>query len=154
MSHQIDIDLLQYEPQLRIEVASSGGRVVWDPIRKKLVALTPEELLRQLMLLYCLDGCAYPAHRIRSEVGIMVNGMPRRCDIVVYSHAVEPWLVIECKSPKVALNQAVMEQAARYNLTLKAPYLAVTNGLTTYCAALDHVGGTHLFMEDFPIFGS
>jgi Type I restriction enzyme R protein N terminus (HSDR_N) len=154
MSYQIDIDLLKYEPQLRIESTSGGIRVVWDPIRKKLVALSPEELLRQLMLLYCLEACAYPAQRIRSEVGIMVNGMPRRCDIVVYNQAIEPWLVIECKSPKVALNQAVMEQVARYNLTLKAPYLAVTNGLVTYCAALDHVAGSYLFLEDFPVFGS
>lgn len=90
-----------------------------------------------MVLLYLLEEKKYPAHRIRSEVGIEVNGLRRRCDVVVFDAAVKPWLLVECKSPKVALDQRVFEQAARYNLRLRAPFLVVTNGLTTYCSTLD-----------------
>ena len=126
--------------------------MVYDPIRKKFVALTPEELLRQLTLQYLLQAKGYPANRIRSEIGIKVNGMARRCDIVVFDKAVNPWLLVECKSPKIPLTQSVMEQAARYNLTLGVPYLCITNGLHTSCCSLDHSTGEVVFLEDFPEF--
>lgn len=132
----IELDLLQYQSRLRL-VKSGEQALVFDPIRKKEVALTPEELLRQLVLFYLLEEKKYPANRIRSEVGIQVNGRSFRCDVVVFDAELKPWLLIECKSPKVALNQTVFEQAARYNLRLRAPFLVVTNGLSTFCAALD-----------------
>ena len=132
----LELDLLQFQPRLRLS-KSAESAFVFDPIRRKEVALTPEELLRQLVLLYLLEEKKYPAHRIRSEVGIEVNGLRRRCDVVVFDAAVKPWLLVECKSPKVALDQRVFEQAARYNLRLRAPFLVVTNGLTTYCSTLD-----------------
>ena len=132
----IELDLLSYQTRLRL-VRSGEAAFVFDPIRKKEIALTPEELLRQLVLLYLLEEKKYPANRIRSEVGIQVNGMSCRCDLVVFDAELKPWLLIECKSPKVALSQATFEQAAKYNLHLRAPFLAVTNGLVTYCSALD-----------------
>lgn len=123
---------------------------MFDPIRRKEVALTPEELMRQLMLLYLLEEKKYPAHRIRSEVGIRLNGLIRRCDLVVYDTEVKPWLLVECKSPKVAINQRTFEQAARYNLRLRAPYMVVTNGLVTYCAALDFEQERFEYLEALP----
>ncbi|MFN0213359.1 MAG: type I restriction enzyme HsdR N-terminal domain-containing protein [Saprospiraceae bacterium] len=145
----LELNLLQYQPRLRF--AKSGElALVFDPIRKKEVALTPEELLRQLVLLYLLEEKKYPAHRIRSEVGIKVNGLQRRCDIVVYDAAIKPWLLVECKSPKVPLNDKTFEQVARYNLQLRAPYLTVTNGLATYCASLDFEAETFGYLEGFP----
>lgn len=132
----LELDLLQFQPRLRLS-KSGESAFVFDPIRRKEVTLTPEELLRQLVLLYLLEEKKYPAHRIRSEVGIQVNGLSRRCDLVVYDAAVNPWLLVECKSPKVPVNQNTFEQAARYNLRLRAPFMVVTNGLASYCATLD-----------------
>ena len=126
------------------------AQFVFDPIRRKEVALTPEELLRQLVLLYFLEVKNYPANRIRSEIGIEVNGLRRRCDVLVFDFALHPWLLMECKSPKVPLTQATFEQAARYNLPLQAPYLAVTNGLSTFCCALDFERGGFEYLADFP----
>jgi hypothetical protein len=132
----LELNFLKYQSNLRL-TKSEASTFVFDPIRRKEVALTPEELLRQLVLQYLLEEKKYPSHRIRSEVGIEVNGLRRRCDLVVYDADVKPWLLVECKSPKVALDQSTFEQAARYNLRLRAPFLAVTNGLSTYCCALD-----------------
>lgn len=134
---------------LRLSKAGDAA-FVFDPIRRKEVALTPEELLRQLVLLYLLEEKKYPAHRIRSEVGIQVNGMSRRCDLVVFDAGVNPWLLVECKSPKVALSQQTFEQAARYNLSLRAPFLVVTNGLNTYCSALDFNQERFEYLEQLP----
>jgi hypothetical protein len=146
---QLQLDYLQFKSALQIGL-EKGKQKVHDPIRKKRVVLTPEELLRQLVLRYLLDHKQYPSHRIRSEIGIKINHMPRRCDIVVFDQSVQPWLLVECKSPKIPLNQAVMEQAARYNLTLGVPFLAITNGLYTYVCELDHASGSWQFLLDFP----
>ena len=121
-------------------------------MRRKEVALIPEELLRQLVLRYLLDVKKYPLNRIRVEAGFTLNGLQKRSDIIVFDPALQPWLLVECKSPKVALNRAVFEQAARYNLQWKAPYLAVTNGLATFCCALDFEREAFEYLPDFPDF--
>ncbi|MBK8969290.1 MAG: type I restriction enzyme HsdR N-terminal domain-containing protein [Saprospiraceae bacterium] len=148
---RLQLDFLQFEPALQL-TQRAGARFVFDPIRRKHVALTPEELLRQLVLQYLLEIKLYPANRIRSEVGLTLNNRPKRCDIAVFDAALQPWLLVECKSPKVALSTAAFEQVARYNLQFRAPYLAVTNGLATYSCALDFEQETFSFLEDFPAY--
>ncbi len=149
---QLQLDYLQFEPALRI-TQRGGASFVFDPIRRKDVTLTPEELLRQLVLLYLLEVKQYPANRIRVEIGLTVNTLQKRCDIAVFDAGINPWLIVECKSPKVPLVQGTFEQVARYNLQFQAPYLAVTNGLSTYSCALDLEQQTFWFLPDFPDFG-
>jgi type I site-specific restriction endonuclease len=146
---EVLVNYLAYQDALRLQV-QDGHQQVYDPVRRKFVALTPEEHVRQMVLQYLLTEKRYPQGRIRSEIGIEVNGMPRRCDIVVFDTALKPWLVVECKSPKIALTQAVAEQVARYNMTLQAPHLVVSNGLTTYCFAIDFENKSYNWKEHFP----
>jgi hypothetical protein len=148
----LELDFLQFQPTLRLSKAGETT-FVFDPIRKKEVVLTPEELLRQMVLCYLLEEKKYPAHRLRSEIGIEVNGLKRRCDIVVFDAEVKPWLIVECKSPKVRLNQSTFEQVARYNMKLKAPYLVATNGLNTYCCALDFENSSFEYLLELPAYG-
>ncbi len=146
---QLQLDFWQYEAQLsRWE---EGGRaLLYDPIRRRKVSFTPEEWLRQLVLQYLLKAKNYPPGLMRTEVGLTLNGMPRRCDIVVFDRQLRPWLLVECKSPKIPLAQSTFEQVARYNLVFQAPFLAITNGTTTFCAHLNHEHGTFHFLPDFP----
>ncbi|MCW5923075.1 MAG: type I restriction enzyme HsdR N-terminal domain-containing protein [Saprospiraceae bacterium] len=145
----LQLDFLQFQPKLRL--SKSGEKTfVFDPIRRKEVALIPEELLRQLVLLYLLEVKNYPANRIRVEAGFALNGMQKRSDIIVFDADIKPWLLVECKSPKVALAQSTFEQAARYNLQWQAPFLAVTNGLATFCCALDFGKQGFEYLGDFP----
>ena len=143
------LDLLRYQSKLGVSGAG-GNRQVFDPVRKKHVSLTPEEHLRQLFLLYLIEEKKYPPGRIRSEIGIEVNGMRKRCDIVVFDAQINPWLLVECKSPAVELTQAVFEQAAAYNLRLRAPFMAITNGLATYCCALDFERSGFTYLDGLP----
>ncbi|HND88775.1 MAG TPA: type I restriction enzyme HsdR N-terminal domain-containing protein [Saprospiraceae bacterium] len=143
------LDLLPLQNRLRLRRAE-GVQWVYDPIRRKHVVLTPEELLRQLVLLHLLEVKRYPANRIRVEIGIEWNGLKKRCDVVVFDAELKPWLLVECKSPKVALTQSAFEQAARYNLQLQAPHLAITNGLATFCCRLDLAAKHFTYLPDFP----
>jgi len=146
---RLELDFLQFQPGLQL-VRVGETMLVRDPIRRKDVVLTPEELLRQLVLRYLLEVKNYPANRIRVEIGLKVNGQPRRGDILVFDAALQPWLLVECKSPKVALTEAVFGQAARYNMALQVPYLAITNGLSTFCCSIDYGQNSYAFLPDFP----
>ena len=145
----LELDFLQFQPQLRLS-RSAEATFVFDPIRRKEVVLQPEELLRQLVLLYLLEIKQYPANRIRVEVGFEVNGLRKRCDLVVFDAELKPWLLFELKSQKIPLTQSTFEQAARYNLQMQAPYLAITNGLSTFCCALDFENKSFTYLADLP----
>lgn len=146
----LQLDYLQHQASIRISTDEQGEKLVFDPIRRKNIVLTPEELLRQLVLNYLLQTKNYPANRIRVEIGILINDRPKRCDILVFDTDLKPWLLVECKSPKVAIGQTTMEQASRYNLSLRAPFLAITNGLATYSCSLDLENGDIQYLNDYP----
>ncbi len=148
---RLELDFLQFQPKLRL-IRSGSSTFVHDPVRRKEVALTPEELLRQLVLRYLLEAKAYPPNRIRVEIGLTVNGQPRRGDILVFDPDLKPWLLVECKSPKVPLTEATFGQAARYNMALQVPFLAITNGLSTFCCSIDYEQSNYAFLSDFPDF--
>lgn len=145
----LQLDFLQFQPKLRLSKAGDKT-FVFDPVRRKDVALIPEELLRQLVLFYLLEVKKYPANRIRVEAGFTLNGLQKRSDIIVFDSEIKPWLLVECKSPKIALTRRTFEQAARYNLQWRAPFLAVTNGLATFCCALDFEKQGFEYLEGLP----
>jgi len=102
---------------------------VFDPIRKKWVILTEEEKVRQYCIHQLINEQNIPASHISIERQIEVNGLVKRYDIVVFNKQGAPWIVIECKAPHIALTQAVLEQAGRYNKTLKAEIMGIVNGV-------------------------
>jgi len=114
-----------------------GRTEVFDPIRKKWLVLTPEERVRQQLILFLLNIKKIPVSHLSVEKAITVNGMTKRYDLVVFGEDLKPQMVIECKAPDVEITQAVIEQAGRYNKTLRAPILGVTNGSTHYFFTID-----------------
>lgn len=113
-----------------------GRTAIFDEVRKKMVALTPEEWVRQHVLHYLIHDRAYPKSLIAVERGIELNGLQKRFDVVVFSNSGLPKMIIECKAPEEPLNDKVFEQIARYNLSLKVDYLWVTNGTYNFCCCL------------------
>ncbi len=102
---------------------------IFDEIRRKWLVLTPEEWVRQHVLNYLVKEKKIPPALISVEKELILNGISKRYDIVVYKRDLAPWLIVECKAPYIALNREVVEQALRYNLVLKAPYLMISNGV-------------------------
>ncbi len=122
---------------------------IFDKFRKKYVALTPEEEVRQWFCNYLVESKGYPLLSISTETGLKLNGSSRRCDTIVYK-GVTPMILIEFKAPDVAIDSSVMEQAISYNTKLKAPYIILTNSKTTLCIKFDFAAGTHQFLNDIP----
>ena len=106
---------------------NEGRREVLDPVRRRWVALTPEEEVRQGVIAMLHEHYGYPLEVMQVEGAIEVNGLSRRCDIVVYRDAA-PYMIVECKRPDVAITQKVCDQACRYNTVLRVPLLMLTTG--------------------------
>lgn len=109
---------------------------IYDVFRKRWVFLSPEEWVRQHVLHYLRDQLKYPANKIAVEHSLLVNRKANRTDILVFDAQFEPWMIVECKEPGVKLSKKTFEQAGRYNLVLKAPFLAITNGLSLVAAKI------------------
>jgi hypothetical protein len=129
----------------------NGTKKVFDPLRKRYVALTPEEEVRQRCIRFLVADCGYKASRMKSEVGIRVNNLLRRLDIIYFDRQGKPLLLVECKAPSVAIGQEVFDQAARYNMALHVPYFIITNGRETYCALLQPEAQRYQFLEKIPL---
>ena len=113
-----------------LKIRENGSQQeVFDPVRQKWVALTPEERVRQVYILYLLNVKQLPLSHLSVEHAVTVNGMTQRYDLVVFGNDLQPWMMVECKAPHVKLTQKVADQAARYNTVLRAPLICVTNGM-------------------------
>lgn len=128
---------------LRVEYPHHSYRIkeennkhfIFDEIRKKWIVLTPEEWVRQNFIQYLLKVKNYPSSVIAIEKEIKLGELKKRCDIVIYrSH--QPWMIVECKEQSVTLNDAVIQQILRYNISLQVKILVVTNGATSYAVEL------------------
>lgn len=144
------MNLLQF-PQYPFKLrGEAGAEEMWDEIRRKWVVCTPEEWVRQHCIRFMVEACGYPPGLLAVEKGLKVNGLSRRTDVVVYSRQQQPILIVECKAPEVALSQATFDQVARYNLTLRVPYLLITNGLSHYCCKVDFESNSYSFLREIP----
>ena len=147
---RLNIDFLKFQPELKIK-KEAKNRFIFCTIRRKYLVLQPEELVRQLTLHYLIANRAYKRNSIHVERGLKVNGLYRRTDIIVYDQAIQPYLLVECKRPKVKITQAAFDQIAQYNLTLKVKYLLVTNGIDTFCCAMNYDTQSYRFLSEVPI---
>lgn len=110
----------------------AGKTTIWDPLRKKEVALTPEERVRQWCIGVMSGQMEIPLHMMMSEVGFRLGEKQLRADIVVYDRKAAPLAVVECKRPEVELTREVLDQVIRYNMVLDVKYVIVTNGNRTF----------------------
>ncbi len=114
----------------------SSREQIFDPYRKKYVARTPEEEVRQFILKYLTDDLHIPASLTAVETLVKINNLSQRADIVIYDKNLHPLLIVECKAPTVKITKATFEQALRYNTVLGTRFVVVTNGITHYCAEI------------------
>lgn len=127
---------------------------IYDCLRGKYVALTPEELVRQSFVNFLLKVKGYPMGLMNNEVSICQNGISRRCDSVVFDKNGVPLMIIEYKSRNVAITQNVFNQIYRYNLVLKVKYLVVFNGINLYCCLIDYDNNSFSFLKGIPDYNN
>lgn len=129
-----------------------GKRMIFDPIRQKYVALTPEEWVRQHFVHYLITQKNYPKELLANEVLIKLNRTSKRCDTVAYNRFLKPLVIIEYKAPQININSTVFEQIVRYNMVLRVEYLIVSNGLSHFCCKINYNDQTYTFLEGIPTY--
>ena len=123
---------------------------IFDELRKKQLALTPEEWVRQHWVQHLIHAKRYPRSLIKIEGGLIVNDMQRRSDLVIYNTSGDKILLAEFKAPSVRITQAAFEQIARYNMVHRIPLLLVSNGMQHYYCRIHFEKGTFEFLPDLP----
>lgn len=115
---------------------SGVSQLLYDPIRQQAVPNTPEERVRQSLILQLIGPLAFPRGLISVEKTISHG---RRADLIIYAKKQDqlvPLLLIECKAGVID-EDVVFRQAFGYNLSVAAPF---------WCVA--HEGGVRLFWKD------
>jgi type I site-specific restriction-modification system R (restriction) subunit len=115
-------------PSYSFRIRGESSREVWDIVRNKWVALSPEEFVRQHAIHFFIHDLNFPKGRIGVETEVVFHGMKRRADLVLYTREAFPLLIAEFKAPTVKIEEAVLSQTLRYNSVLKAPWLFISNG--------------------------
>ncbi|MFN4086017.1 MAG: type I restriction enzyme HsdR N-terminal domain-containing protein [Spirosomataceae bacterium] len=138
-------------PACSLTIQKTGDQLwVQDIIRKKWILLTPEEWVRQHMIHLLISHFGYTKNLIRLESGHTYHQLKKRSDIVAYNREGSPFLLVECKSTEINLNQQVLDQASRYNWEVKAPFICLTNGLKTLCFSVDFLTNQIRPLTEFP----
>ena len=143
------LNLPAFEPKIAVR---DGRRVIFDPIRRRYVALTPEEWVRQHFVHFLIAHKGYPRALMANEVQVRLNGTRRRCDTVLYRRDLSARMIVEYKAPDVPITQAVFDQITRYNMVLRVDYLIVSNGLRHYCCRMDYENSRYTFLPDVPSY--
>lgn len=129
---------------------SENKVAIFDEIRKKFIILTPEEWVRQHVVRFLLEEKKYPKSHVNVEKIVKINGLNKRYDIVVFKPNGSILLLVECKAPGVTISQNTFDQIARYNMSLNAVYMMVTNGLNHYFCQMDYEQEKYSFLQDLP----
>ena len=138
-------------PAYSFRFKSSENKIsIFDEIRKKFVILTPEEWVRQHVIQFLIHDKKYPKSHINVEKELVLNQTKKRYDVVIYNKDGSIFLIVECKAPQIEISQNTFDQIARYNLSLKANYLMVTNGLHHYYCQLDYENEKYQFLVEIP----
>ena len=114
------------------------------------MVLQPEEWVRQHCVHYLIENKKYPKSLINVEKELRINNLRKRYDIVIFNPDGSIYLIVECKSAKIAIDQSTFDQIARYNLALNASYLMVTNGINHYYCQMDLEQERYQFLKDIP----
>ena len=138
-------------PIYNFRLKNSENKVsIFDEIRKKFIILTPEEWVRQHVVRFLLEEKKYPKSLINVEKVLIVNGLRKRYDVVVFNPDGSIFVLVECKAPEIKTAQATFDQIARYNLALKAQFLMITNGHNHYFCQMDFENEKYAFLKELP----
>jgi hypothetical protein len=123
---------------------------IFDFLRRRFVALTPEEWVRQHFTHFLVEHKGYPQALLGNEIELKTGGKRLRCDSILYNKDMSPRMILEYKAPSVALTQKVFNQISTYNFLLHVDYLIVSNGLQHYCCRMDYDRGEYDFLPEIP----
>lgn len=123
-------DTVSAQPQ------QSGHREKYwfNPVTKSLVADRPEERVRLRMIEFLTREAGFSLNRMSAESTLPIRSRHKhtfgmRTDLICFDELHRPLLLVECKAESVSLDELTAMQGARYNDSVKAPYILLTNGV-------------------------
>ena len=143
----MEINLPPYDIKMREQ---GGKRQIFDFLRRKYVALTPEEWVRQHFVHLLINHKGYPQGLLANEVELKVGDKKLRCDTLLYNRALQPQMIIEYKAPHVEITQQVFNQITVYNHLLHVDFLVISNGLQHFCCRMDYDHQSYAFLQEIP----
>jgi hypothetical protein len=143
----MEINLPPYDIKMREQ---GGKRQIFDFLRRKYVALTPEEWVRQHFVHFLINHKGYPQGLLANEVELKVGDKKLRCDTLLYNRALQPQMIIEYKAPHVEITQQVFNQITLYNHLLHVDFLVISNGLQHFCCRMDYDHQSYAFLQEIP----
>lgn len=143
------LNLPTYSFKYRTE---QGQKQIFDPVRKKYIALLPEEWVRQNLIQYLIHEKGFPQGLIEVEKGLRINGLPKRADIILNNNRGKALMLVECKAPDVEINQDTFDQIARYNIACRLSYLLISNGLQHYACHINFEENSYRFLTEVPSY--
>ncbi len=151
ITKMIRLNLPEYEINV---VERDGKRMIFDFLRRKYVALTPEEWVRQHFTHFLVSHKGYPKTLLANEAQLQIGDKHLRCDTVLYNKEMQPLMIVEYKAPQIQLQQKTFDQIAAYNLLLHADFLIVSNGLQHYCCQMVYEQRTYRFLTEIPDYST
>ena len=140
-------------PSFKIKLSGTIQKpMIYDILRRKHVALTPEEWVRQHFIHYMIECKSYPASLMANEVSLKYGSKSLRADTVLYNRSLKPIMIMEYKAPDIAITRNVFDQISAYNLLLHVDYLIMSNGMQHYCCKMDYENKKYLFLKDIPTY--
>ena len=137
------------EPVFRFKEVN-GKEMIFDFIRKQWLFLNEEEWVRQNFIQFLVQELKYPLELIAVEKEIQLGDLKKRFDILVYDRDHKPWMLIECKAGEISLDENVLHQVLRYNISTPANFLVITNGQFTY--AWEKINGELKEIPQMPVW--
>ena len=145
----LQLNLPQYNFRIKYE---NEKTYIFDSQRKKHVILTPEEWVRQNFIQFLIQDRGFPSAYIAIEKELILNGLKKRCDAVVYNENAEPYIIIEFKAPNIPITQKTFDQLAVYNAKLKVNIFMISNGIEHYCCKIDYENSKYNYFREIPTF--
>lgn len=137
----------------------NGKECYLDPIRKRLIYITPEETVRQKVISFLIESLDVPSEMIAVEEHLSHYGIEskRRADIVIHQvddtgETVSPIAVIECKAPNVFLSERTANQMLDYADSLECEYAVMTNGFDYFCYRYDEKSNEYFEIKRLPSY--
>ena len=140
-------------PSYPIKLAGTRQKPsIFDILRRKYVALTPEEWVRQHFVHFLIEHKGYPSSLLANEVSLKIGDKSLRADTVLYDRNLQPRMIIEYKAPSIPLTAHVLNQVGNYNRLLHVDYVIISNGLQHYCCKMDYASQRFVLLEDIPSY--
>lgn len=138
----------------------NGRDCYLDPIRKRLIYVTPEETVRQEVIRWLVEELNVPLEAMCSEMHLSAynQNTNKRADIIIHKQDKDnnelwcPVAVIECKAPSVYIDDAAVMQALEYCNLIEADYAMITNGIEKACYHYDESTNEYVVIERLPVF--